>query len=519
MFSDITLAEAAILAGGTLLGCILTVLLSVWVLPRLGRTPAHTSPAPGDQPLCCMFRNGELVDMDGAAELLIGPYHKEGESYWDTVRNRCAPRFGDLPPVPDDVFDPGQHHRVIAAIKPDDDGHLSFSRAGGNVRVALLDRTPTELERQIMLESRQELHILRNAIGNAPNPIWTSDTSGNVTWSNRAYHELRKAVGWDGASKIEASTPLFAIETPPEADTPMRVPLQSREGGDRQWFEVITRPHGDGWVNYASNIDAVIKAELAQRNFVQTLTKTFAQLSIGLAIFDRRQQLALFNPSLIDLTALPAEFLSARPDLLSFFDHLRNAQIMPEPKNYGSWREKMTDMVAAAQDGRYCETWNLASGLTYRVSGKPHPDGAVAFLFEDISAEISLTRRFRADLEMCHAILDRQTTAVAVFSQVQTLTFSNAAFRRLWNWDPDHGLTEKSFPDALKIWESQSATPPALQPLVDFVQGRGDRARLQLQLHHRDHGPVSLVAEALPGGASMVTFDPMTQDTSLRMAR
>ena len=71
---------------------------------------------------------------------------------------------------------------------------------------------------------------------------------------------------------------------------------------------------------YAVDVNAVVSAEISQRKFVQTLAKTFAQLSIGLAIFDRNRQLALFNPALIDLTALPAEFLSARPNLLSFFD-------------------------------------------------------------------------------------------------------------------------------------------------------------------------------------------------------
>jgi hypothetical protein len=87
----------------------------------------------------------------------------------------------------------------------------------------------------------------------------------------------------------------------------------------------------------------------------------------------------LFNPALIDLTALPADFLSARPNLLSFFDRLRDHRMMPEPKNYGSWRHQMADLVAAAADGRYQETWSLPSGAVYSVSGQPHPDGAVAF--------------------------------------------------------------------------------------------------------------------------------------------
>ena len=40
----------------------------------------------------------------------------------------------------------------------------------------------------------------------------------------------------------------------------------------------------------------------------------------------------LFNPALIDLTALPADFLSARPNFLTAFDKLWDNQIMPETK-------------------------------------------------------------------------------------------------------------------------------------------------------------------------------------------
>ena len=62
--------------------------------------------------------------------------------------------------------------------------------------------------------------------------------------------------------------------------------------------------------------------------------------------------------------------------------------MMPEPKDYRSWRQQMSDLEAAAQNGTYEETWALPTGQTYRVTGRPHPDGAVALLFEDISAEV-----------------------------------------------------------------------------------------------------------------------------------
>ena len=105
------------------------------------------------------------------------------------------------------------------------------------------------------------------------------------------------------------------------------------------------------------DVTEIVRAQQAQKNFVQTLTKTFATLSIGLAIFDRNRQLMLFNPALIDLTTLPADFLSARPNLLTVFDKLRDNQIMPEPKNYATWRERLAILVAAVTEGTYTEIW------------------------------------------------------------------------------------------------------------------------------------------------------------------
>jgi hypothetical protein len=38
-----------------------------------------------------------------------------------------------------------------------------------------------------------------------------------------------------------------------------------------------------------------------------------------------------------------------------------------------------------AASGLFEETWSLPGGQTYRVIGRPHPNGALAFMFEDIS--------------------------------------------------------------------------------------------------------------------------------------
>ena len=96
----------------------------------------------------------------------------------------------------------------------------------------------------------------------------------------------------------------------------------------------------------------------------------------------------------------------------------------------------LTKLEDQAVDGSFCETWSLPSGVTFRVTGRPHPDGAIAFLFEDISAEMSLTRRFNAEIELSHAALDGLDEAILLVNTSGVVAFSNDAYREMWQADP-----------------------------------------------------------------------------------
>ena len=69
----------------------------------------------------------------------------------------------------------------------------------------------------------------------------------------------------------------------------------------------------------------------------------------------------------------------------------------------------MVALESAAAEGNYHETWLLPNGQTFRVTGKPHPNGAVAFLMEDISDETSLTRKFSSQIDTSAAVIDNLT--------------------------------------------------------------------------------------------------------------
>ncbi|MFD3188923.1 PAS-domain containing protein [Sedimentitalea sp. HM32M-2] len=494
--------------------CMITAMAAVFLLaPRPGRQSGGLD---AGKDATWIFDGSDLVDATRLARDLIG--HPEGTYEWSDLHAELSAGY---PTFPKDNAQVQTAGRIIAPA-PDhrDSTEVICEWIDGITRVQLRQRAeserPTPEAAKILSASFHELETLRLAVNNAHYPVWRVSDKGEVIWYNKAYETLCETVlGHSPGPDTALFSAAYEIPIPTKK---ARRSLTMPESGKKLWFDVTIVQYDSGTLIYGVDINAVVDAEQAQRNFVQTLAKTFAQLSTGLAIFDRNRQLVLFNPALIDLTALPADFLSARPPLLTFFDRLRDQQMMPEPKNYGSWRDQMADLVAAAADGRYQETWSLPSGSVYSVSGRPHPDGAVAFLFEDITAEITLTRRFRSDLELGQAIFDRLDDAIAVFSIEGNLTFSNAAYHALWKVDPEKCFAQTGILDAIRSWQEQCQATPVWGDVRDFVTSQDNRAEWWAKVALSSGEPLICSVHPIQSGATMINFTRPTVENP-RMAQ
>lgn len=478
----------------------LTALAALWWITRSG-IPARGYGFGNDTSLSFLFEDGRLVDASADAEALLEAAGEPAD--WSGVTNLFRGRFA----LPQDrlTFPKKDGVEFYRARDAGDAGLLEVIKTGRRVRLDLgqTDKTGGTSGHKLHVITK-ELETLRNANEAAPFPIWQARLDGTVIWHNPAYADLFRTVF---RQDPEADRPLFRLpERPMEQGKSRRVPVTPPNTRKTVWYDVHRAHTKTGDFYSAVDANAIVHAEAAQRNFVQTLAKTFAHLTIGLAIFDNNRQLVLFNPAVIDLTGLGADFLSSRPNLLSFFDELRNRRLMPEPKNYNSWRQQIADLVAAAADGRYSETWTLDSGRTYRVNGRPHPDGAIAFLIEDISAEVSLTRRFRAELELGQSVLDNIDSAVAVFSSNGVLSMCNHAYQELWGVDPDRSFADVTIIDCLRDWQARAKASPVWGDLRDFVTDYGDRTSWSAEVQ-TDKGQ-TLFVDAMPlvSGTTMVRF-------------
>lgn len=451
-----------------------------------------------------LFDGETLVDAtpDARAILALGP---QAGSALARLKAWLAPRF------------PGVEERLAAlpaegrflmggAAGPAPGLLLRGEWRGGLVRLTLSG--PGEeggrLDGLTQHALEQELAALRSALARAPFPIWREDGGGAIVWANATY--LRDAAARQG-TEGDLVWPLPRLFGP-ATDPATRRHRLDRGGAGPHWYDLTALDDGEGRLLFALPADAAVQAEMTLREFMQTLTKTFAHLPTGLAIFDRQRRLAVFNPALMDLSGLAPDFLSMRPSLLAFLDGMRDRNTIPEPSDYRGWRRRIAALEAAAAQGQYDETWSLPSGSTYRVTGRPHPNGALALMFEDISTEMSRSRHYRADLELGQAVIDGVEEAIAVFSQAGTLVMSNAAYAALWGHDPSATLGEAGIGAICAHWRGLSAPTPLWAEAEAFVTTLGPRGSFRGEVRLADGRMVACRFRALQGGATLAGFQP-----------
>lgn len=451
-----------------------------------------------------LLGEGDFLDMTESAERILDAAPAELDA-WSRLHRALSPGFPDFP----DEHPPltASEGVLYTSGVRGRRSNLQVEKIGHMIRVVLTSQ-PLQADPQ----HREEMEHLGEALAttterldHVPHPVWVTDAAGTAVWKNRAFLQVEKRLPAESKGKTHHN-PLEDAEVSADPLKPRRMLVQTGPHGDPQWFDVYSHACGGGRTFYAVDVNAVVQAQSVQRNFVQTLAKTFAQLSIGLVIFDRNRQLVMFNPSLIELTGLSSQFLSSRPTVMAFFDKLRERQTMPEPKNYSNWRSKMTKLLEEAADGTFSELWTLPSGLTYRVNGRPHPDGAIAFLFEDISAEISLTRQFRAELDTGQSVMDAMDCALAVFSASGNMTMCNAPYRRMWRIDPDRTFSEITVQDCLRHWSEACAEPSECEAVADILHGSTDRTEQWKRIRLTSGRTLHLQTTPLAGGQWMVAF-------------
>lgn len=478
------IATALLLPAGTLAVAALVLWATAFRRPARGRPPA----AP-DAAAVFLFDGQDLRDATPAGHDFLN----EAGLAIPTRAALLARLETDFPDIADTLR---RLPRAGSVILPAGDAEIGIEVEGPLTRIML--RTAGDRPAAGPLPRPQDpagADTLAAIARFAPDPIWR-ESGGAVTWANRAYRDLASRLGHPPDKPLPA---LFG----PADDSGRRRDSVTFPDGSRAWFDLTTARQQGAEIRFATAADAAVLAEDARRTALQTFTRTFADLPIGMAVFDAGRRLVLFNPAWVELLRLPVDFLAGRPTLDATLHRLRETRMLPEPRNWRDWTEEIGTLEAEAERGTYCDLWSLPGGQNYRVTGRPHPEGAIVFLVEDLTAEMALTRRFRAELEMGQAALDTLDEAIAIFSLGGMRMMTNRAYEALLPdaapASGDEALGEVRLPEEAARWQARTSPDEGWERLARDGGAAARRGGWSFTA-----GGLRVRVAPLPGGATLL---------------
>lgn len=294
---------------------------------------------------------------------------------------------------------------------------------------------------------------------------------------------------------------VFKIPQAIVADTSATVSVEGRE--------VIDDANTARLFELESELEA---SKEALKRFTEALSTTFANMPNGLAIFDADKSLYLFNPALSGLLDLDPVWLARRPSISAFVGMLREKRHLPEKRNFLAWRRLLTGLQDTDPQNTYEDEWTLPDGRIFRVSGQPHPRGAVAFLFEDISASIASDRQRYVEANLNKSILDELPDAIVIIQSSGLASFTNTKFTELFGKEFCEMLRERGITDISKDMPLGPDAAAFWSKLRDSVSVTENPASWNRQRTDQVSEDISANVSALPDGSALVVLRRKASD-------
>ena len=286
--------------------------------------------------------------------------------------------------------------------------------------------------------------------------------------------------------------------------------------GERRTLDVISVPVGGGSAGIAIDTTEVevMRAEL--RRMVDAHRRTLDHLATGVAIFASNQRLSFYNAAYRSLWDLDVEFLDGGPTDSAVLDRLRAARKLPDEQDFRQWKSALHEAYRAVEAKEH--TWHLPDGRTMRVVTTPNPEGGVIYLFEDVTERLDLERRYDALIRVQGETLDNLTEAVAVFGSDGRMRLHNPVFARMWRLDAEMLARRPHIETVSTACRPLHGDHPIWQRLRAMITAIEDREPVIGRIERRDGNVVDCATMPLPDGATLLTFQDVTDTVNVERA-
>src|SRR5947208_11173824 len=396
---------------------------------------------------------------------------------------------------------------------------------GGRAVLRIKDLTGAKSELAELAADHQRLRRDIDTVGQLlealPAPVWARDAIGRLTWVNAAYSraveardgadavtrnlEILDSAAREGAVQAHASGAFY------EARVPVIV------AGTRRILQVIDRPSAGGSAGIGIDVTEVeaMRAELAR--MTEAHRRTLDQLSTAVAMYSEEQRLTFYNAAFRVLWGLDPAFLDSGPTDSSVLERLRAARKLPEQADYRNWKSELHDAYRALEPRQH--EWYLPDGRTLRVVTTPNPEGGVTYLFDDVTERLKLVRRYEALIGVQGETLEALAEGVAVFGSDGRLDLHNPAFASLWKLQSKALNGERPHIETVLGWCAPLYANEAFWGrLRGAVTALESREPIQARLERGDGSVLDCTTAPLPDGATLVTFQNVTDSVNVERA-
>ncbi|MEO5494276.1 MAG: PAS-domain containing protein [Sphingomonas sp.] len=367
-------------------------------------------------------------------------------------------------------------------------------RAASGVVVWFFDATDSQARIGELLGQTAQLTdafgALKGLIEAAPLPMWYRGPDLRLAMVNSAY--VRAVEGQDardvvsrGVELIEGSGvggPLANAGRARDTDRPAIANAPATINGARKMLRVhdvpLPTPPG-GVAGFAIDIDELEQARSGIKRFGEAQRVMLDRLSAGVAQFAADRTLSFCNEPFIRIFAMRGEWLADRPEFDRVLERMREANRLPEVRDFPGWKAERRDWFLAAT-GTIEESWTLPGGVHLRVVGHPLPDGGLLLIFEDRTEQVQLASARDTLLRVRTATFDNLFEALGVFAGDGRLQIWNDKFRHIWGFDEQFLATHPRIDSLVTEGSTKLANPSRAGVIAELVRsaavGRMQRA-------------------------------------------
>nr|WP_168192713.1 PAS domain-containing sensor histidine kinase [Undibacter mobilis] len=363
----------------------------------------------------------------------------------------------------------------------------------------------------------QTLHAMLEAL---PAPVWARDATGRLTFANSAY--ARAVEARSAAEAVERELELLERTARGEiarmradgAAFSKRMPAVV--AGERRIFDVIDAPTASGSAGIAIDRTEAETMRTELTRMTDAHRRVLDQLATGVAIFNADRKLAFYNAAFRVLFDLDPAMLEQAPTDTAVLDTLRSARKLPEEQDFKQWKQQLYEAYRAVEPKEHM--WHLPDNRTLRVVTTPNPEGGVTYLYDDVTERLDMRRRYEALIKVQSETLDHLGEAVAVFGSDGRVRLHNPAFQSMWKLTPE-ALDTHPHVESVTAWTQALHDDGAVwRALRNAVTGIDNREAVAATIERRDGMMIDMATMPLPDGATLVTFQDVTDTVNVERA-